>query len=87
MTRQPCVRIHICSFWKQIWKIWWCLSVIIVHQWLAIYLIAPLSDAKQYYLAMAYDTPLHEWTIRCEIMRKKDPKGKKIATMIWEYHG
>jgi hypothetical protein len=26
-------------------------------------------------------------TIRREIMQKKDPKGKKIAAMIWEYHG
>ena len=26
-------------------------------------------------------------TIRREIIWKKDPKGKKIATMIWEYHG
>jgi hypothetical protein len=36
MTHQPCVRIWICSFWKQIHKIRWCLSVTIVHQWLDI---------------------------------------------------
>jgi hypothetical protein len=24
-------------------------------------------------------------TIRCEIMQRKDPKGKKSANMIWEY--
>jgi hypothetical protein len=31
-------------------------------------------------------TPMNE-TIRREIMQKKDPKGKKSATMIWEYQG
>ncbi len=30
--------------------------------------------------------PTNETIIR-EIMRKKDPKGKKSATMIWEYQG
>ncbi len=30
--------------------------------------------------------PIDE-AIRHEIMRKKDPKGKNSATMIWEYQG
>jgi hypothetical protein len=36
MTRQPYVRIQICSFRKQIQKIRWCLPVTIVHQRLSI---------------------------------------------------
>jgi hypothetical protein len=31
-------------------------------------------------------TPTNE-TMRCEIMRKKDPKSKKSAPVIWEYQG
>jgi hypothetical protein len=46
--------------------------------------LAILSDnIKPWPMTLA---PTNE-TIICEIMQKKDPKGKKSATMIWEYQG
>ncbi len=63
-----------------------CLSPSYTGDWLFSKLrhLAILSDSiKPWPMTLA---PTNE-TIRCETMWKKDPKGKKNSTMIWEYQG
>jgi hypothetical protein len=63
-----------------------CLSPLYTSDWLFSklrHLGMLINSIKPWPMTLA---PMYE-TIRREIMGKKDPKGKKIATMIWEYQG